>query len=120
LPGCPSTTPPFPWQLERASLAAPPSTARCFSWQGKSFAYLSGTAGQVAWLRGLFTPPGERRKGHARKLVQALAAHFPAQRLSIPPLFPEGLEEPFLRAVGFTSGALPQHELALDLPRGSG
>jgi len=109
----------LPWQLERASLAAPPSSARCFTLLRKSFAYLSGVAGQVAWLRGIFTLPEERRRGHARKLVQALAAHFPAQRLSLPPLLPEGLASPFFSAAGFEPGPLLQLELALDLAPGS-
>jgi GNAT superfamily N-acetyltransferase len=103
----------LPWQLERASLAAPPSSARCFSLDGLSFAYLSGIAGQVAWLRGIFTLPEARRRGHARRLLQALAALLPGKRLSVPPLLPEGLAEPFFRAAGFEPGALTQLELAL-------
>jgi ribosomal protein S18 acetylase RimI-like enzyme len=109
----------LPWQLERASLAAPPSSARCFTLQRKSFAYLSGIAGQVAWLRGIYTLPAERRRGHGRKLLAALAAHFPAQRLSVPAIFPEGLGAPFFAALGFVPGALTQLELALDLTPGS-
>jgi GNAT superfamily N-acetyltransferase len=106
----------LPWQLERASLAAPPTGARCFSLERKSFAYLSGIAGQIAWLRGIFTLPQERRRGHAKRLLQGLAAHFPAQRLAVPPLLPEGLAAPFFTAIGFGHGALTQLELALDLP----
>lgn len=109
----------LPWQLERASLAAPPTGARCFALERKSFAYLSGTAGQIAWLRGLFTPPDERRRGRAKRLVQGLLAHFPAQRLAVPPLLPEGLAAPFFSAAGFAPGGLSQLELALDLAPGS-
>jgi len=109
----------LPWQLERASLAAPPSSARCFTLARQSFAYLSGVAGQVAWLRGIFTPPEERRRGHARTLLQALAAHFPSQRVSVPPILPEGLAALFFSAVGFAPGALTQLELALDLEPGN-
>ena len=109
----------LPWQLERASLAAPPTGARCFTLERKSFAYLSATTGQVAWLRGLFTPPEERRRGHARRLVQALAALFPAQRIAVPPLLPEGLAAPFFAAIGLAPGGLSQLELALDLPAAS-
>jgi len=110
----------LPWQLERASLAAPPSGARCFALERTSFAYLSGVAGQVAWLRGIFTLPGERRRGQARRLSRALAARFPAQRLSVPALLPEGLAAPFFAAVGFLPGGLPQLELVLDLALGNG
>jgi ribosomal protein S18 acetylase RimI-like enzyme len=109
----------LPWQLERASLAAPPSTARCFTLARSSFAYLSGVAGQVAWLRGIFTLQDERRRGHARRLLNALAAHFPEQRVSVPPVFPAGLAAPFFDAVGFVPGALSQLELALDLKPGN-
>jgi GNAT superfamily N-acetyltransferase len=105
----------LPWQLERASLAAPPTGARCFTLERKSFAYVSGVAGQVAWLRGLFTLPEERRRGHALRLVKALAAHFPGQRVSVPPLLPEGLLAPFFTAAGFAPSALSQLEMALDL-----
>jgi GNAT superfamily N-acetyltransferase len=107
----------LPWQLERASLAAPPSTARCFTLEGRSFAYLSGIAGQVAWLRGIFTLPEERRRGYGKRLIQALAALFPGKRLSVPPLLPEGLAEPFFRAAGFEPGALTQLELEMELTR---
>jgi ribosomal protein S18 acetylase RimI-like enzyme len=109
----------LPWQLERASLAAPPSTARCFTLARKSFAYLSGIAGQVAWLRGIFTPQDERRRGHAQRLLNALAAQFPKQRVSVPPILPEGFAAPFFSAVGFVPGALAQLELALDLKPGN-
>ncbi|HEX4384653.1 MAG TPA: GNAT family N-acetyltransferase [Myxococcales bacterium] len=105
----------LPWQLERASLAAPPTGARCFTLEQKAFAYVSGVTGQVAWLRGLFTLPGERRRGHALRLVKALAAHFPEQRVSVPPLLPEGLAAPFFTAAGFGPGALSQLEMAQDL-----
>lgn len=102
----------LPWQLERASLAVPPSTARTFA-HGAAFAYLSGVMGQVAWIRGIYTNPSERRRGHARRLVQALSALFAEQRLSIPPLMPEGLEEPFFASAGFVRSPLTQLELAI-------
>ncbi|HEY2030941.1 MAG TPA: GNAT family N-acetyltransferase [Myxococcales bacterium] len=104
--------PGLPWQIDRASLAVPPPGARCFA-HGAAFAYLSGVMGQVAWVRGIFTAPGERRRGHAQRLVQALSALFAEQRLSIPPLFPEGLAEPFLTKAGFVRAPLTQLELAI-------
>jgi ribosomal protein S18 acetylase RimI-like enzyme len=105
----------LPWQLQPASFAAKSSTARCFTLARKSFAYLSAVGKKVAFLRGLFTPPGERGRGHAGRLLRALVAHFPEQRISVPPLLPEGFAQPFLDSVGFVRGALTQLELVQEL-----
>lgn len=109
--------PGLPWQLERASLAVPPSSARCFTQDGCAFAYLSGVLGQVAWVRGIFTIPDGRRKGHARRLVRGLAALFAEQRLSFPPLVPEGLAASFFASAGFVRSPLTQLELSIELQR---
>jgi GNAT superfamily N-acetyltransferase len=110
----------LPWQLERASLAAPPAGARCFSLDDRAFAYVSGAQGQVAWVRGLFVDPAERRRGWGKRIVQALAAVFPAHRISVPPLVPEGLAAPFFAALGFSPAAFSQLELAIDLAAPNG
>ena len=107
---------PLPWQLEPASLAAPPAAARCFTVDGTAFVYFSGVSERAVSIRGVLTLPEHRRKGKATLLLRALAARFRGVPLSVPPLLPSGLGEPFFSALGFRQGALTQLEMALDLP----
>ena len=108
----------LPWQLEPASLAAPPATACCFTIEGTSFAYVSAITERALSLRGVLTVPPARRRGKATRLMRALAARFPGLAISVPPLLPAGLGEPFFAALGFTPGSLTQLEMAFELRPG--
>ncbi|MCA1825630.1 MAG: GNAT family N-acetyltransferase [Myxococcales bacterium] len=105
----------LPWQLEPATLAAPPRAARCFTLEQKSFVYVSGVTEAAVAIRGLLTVPSERGKGNARKLLRGLAAMFPDRAFSVPTLIPEDLAVPFFAALGFARSDLAQVEMALDL-----
>ena len=106
---------PLPWQLEPASLSAPPAAARCFSLEERAFAYISGIPEKSIAVRGLLTLEGHRRNGWARRLLAGLAAQFPGRAISVPPLVPEGLGAAFFTALGFQQSALTQLEMALPL-----
>lgn len=103
------------WQLEAATLSAPSRAARCFSLDGKSFAYVANVGDDSVAIRGLLTAPSERRHGHALRMLRGLAAMFPRRALAIPQLVPEGMAVDFMTRAGFTPAALPQLEMALDL-----
>lgn len=107
---------PLPWQLEPASLAAPPSSARCFTVDGTAFVYVSAITERAISVRGILTLPAHRRRGKASQLLRALAGRFPGVPLSVPPLLPARLAEPFWSALGFRRSALVQLEMALELP----
>ena len=106
---------PLPWQLEPPSLAAPPSTARCFTVDGTAFVYVASITEREISMRGVLTLPAHRRRGKATQLLRALAAQFPGVPLSVPPLLPEGLGEPFWSALGFRRSPLAQLEMAIQL-----
>ena len=105
----------LPWQLEPATLTAPPRTARCFTLEGKSFVYVAAATDEAVGIRGLYTAPDERRKGHARRLLRGLAAQFPGRAFAIPRLIPEGMSREFFAAAGFAPNDLAQLEMSLDL-----
>ncbi|MGZ6144026.1 MAG: N-acetyltransferase family protein, partial [Myxococcales bacterium] len=67
------TEAPLSWQLEAATLSAPPRTARCFALEGKSFAYVANVRDEAVAIRGLLTAPELRRRGHGLRLLRALA-----------------------------------------------
>jgi GNAT superfamily N-acetyltransferase len=106
----------LPWQLEPASLAAPPSSARCFALEERAFVYLSSATDQAVAIRGVLTLPDHRRRGQATRLLRALAARHPGATLSFLPLFPEGLAAGFFEKAGFQRAALTQLEMARELP----
>ncbi len=106
---------PLPWQLDPASLSAPPSGARCFALGGKSFAYLTGVNDKAILVRGLFTVPAHRRAGNARRLLRGLADRFPGRIVAVAQLIPEGLAAGFWSALGFRQAELTQLELELVL-----
>jgi GNAT superfamily N-acetyltransferase len=101
----------LPWQLEPASLSAPPASARCFSLEDKAFAYVSGLSAQAVLIRGVLTLPAVRLRGHASRLLRALAARHPGAALSVQPLMPEGLAPRFFEKAGFQPGTLTQLEM---------
>ena len=105
----------LPWQLEPATLSSPPRSARCFALENKSFVYVSGVTENAVSIRGVLTLPSERRKGHARRMLNGLSAMFPDRALSVPALLPEGLAAPFFSAMGFAPVDLAQIEMSLDL-----
>jgi ribosomal protein S18 acetylase RimI-like enzyme len=105
----------LPWQLEPATLSAPPRSARCFTLEQKSFVYVSGVTDKAVAIRGLLTVPSERGKGHARRLLNGLAAVFPDRAFSVPTLIPEDLTPPFFTSLGFVKSDLTQVEMSLDL-----
>jgi GNAT superfamily N-acetyltransferase len=101
----------LPWQLEPASLSAPPASARCFSLEEKAFAYVSGLSAQAVLIRGVLTLPPVRLRGHASRLLRGLAARHPGAALSVQPLMPEGLAARFFEKAGFQPGTLTQLEM---------
>jgi len=105
----------LPWQLEPATLSAPPKSARSFMLEQKAFVYVSGLTETAVAIRGLLTVPPERGKGHARKLLRGLAAIFPDRAFSVPTLIPEDLAPRFFTALGFIRSDLAQIEMSLDL-----
>ena len=109
------TEAPLSWQLESATLSAPPRAARCFALEDKSFAYVASVRDEAVAIRGLLTAPGERRKGHGLRLLRALAAAFPGRPFNVPQLVPEGQGAAFLASAGFTPAALAQLEMTLEL-----
>jgi GNAT superfamily N-acetyltransferase len=96
--------PDLPWQIRVATLSAPFSGARCFSLEGKAFAYLLSINEQAMQLRGILTLPGHRRQRLASRLVRALQAQFPGRRIEVPPLMPEGLCDPFYTSLNLSPG----------------
>jgi GNAT superfamily N-acetyltransferase len=105
--------PRLPWQLEPATLSAPPAGARSFSLDEKVFAYLTAVSDTAIALRGLLTLPEHRRQGHARRMVSALAAHFPGRAIAVSQLLPEGLGAEFFTALEFVPA--PQRLLEMEL-----
>jgi GNAT superfamily N-acetyltransferase len=72
-------------------------------------------ARHLSAVRGILTLPAHRRRGAATHLLKALAAQFPGVPLSVPPLLPAGLGEPFWSALGFSQSALTLLEMVLDV-----
>ena len=105
----------LPWQLEPASLSAPPASARCFSLEGNAFVYVSGLSAQAVLIRGVLTLPAVRLRGYATRLLRALAARHPGAALSAQPLMPEGLAARFFEKAGFQLGTLTQLEMERSL-----
>src|SRR5215472_2914429 len=67
---------PLPWQVEPASLAAPPAAARCFELEEKAWAYVASFYENAVAVRGLLAAADYRRRGLGRRLLAALAAQF--------------------------------------------
>lgn len=111
----PADTGPLPWQLQASTLAAPPATARCFTLEDKSFAYLSGISEKTLTVRGVLTLRGHRRQGWATRLLGGLAARFPGRALAVPQLIPERLGAEFFAACGFSRTPLSLLEMELPL-----
>lgn len=106
---------PLPWQLQAASLAAPPASARCFTLEDKAFVYLSAISEARLTIRGVLTLPEHRRRGWASRLIGGLAARFPGRAMAVPQLIPEHLGAEFFAAGGFSPVPLALLEMALPL-----
>lgn len=103
----------LPWQISPASLmqGAKPNVGYQL---GPSYAIVIPTAAGIQ-LRAMVTEPSERRKGHGRRLIQAIAANHPGQVWSIAPLWPEENVANFLAPLGFTPTAISQWQMELRL-----
>ena len=103
--------PDLPWQISPASLlqAALPNVAYQL---GPSHAILVPTAGGIQ-LRAIVTDPSAQRTGHGRRLIQAIAAHYPTQSWNVSPLWPEENVTTFLYPLGFTPIAISQWQMEL-------
>jgi len=75
---------------------------------------LTAEAHGTAYLRGLVVPPRLRRRGHGRRLLEALFALHAGLPWVVSPIVPEGLGAEFLRASGFRREQLRQLEMELD------
>ena len=105
----------LPWQLEPTSLMVPPSTAHAFTVDGSAMVLVSQVGPERAWLRALHTLPAERRRGHATRLVGALAAQLHPRTLVFSALYPENLASDVFARLGFRRAELAQLEMALAL-----
>lgn len=103
----------LPWQISPASLlqASLPNVAYQL---GPSHAILVPTPGGIQ-LRAIVTDPSAQKQGHGRRLIQAIAAHYPNQAWNISPLWPEENVTTFLNPLGFTHAPISQWLLEFPL-----
>jgi len=103
----------LPWQLssESLSLSSPPLIAYRL---GPAAAVISSPSAERVTILSLIVEPGDRRQGHAMRLLQALLAEYPEKTWRVPALCPEEAAGPFA-ALGFEPGELSQWQMTLDL-----
>ena len=100
----------LPWQLATETLLAATAPIRTFAVEGQAFACITVTDGALSF-RGLLTHATHRRRGVARRLVEALSARFPGRALHFMPIFPDDFGAEAFTALGFTQMPLAQHEM---------
>lgn len=84
---------PLPWMIDPLGTVALP--AQGYRWSNDACAIVT-TAFTKPQLRALYVTPAARRQGHARQLLQALAAQF--EGISTPVAVPQALTPLFLQA----------------------
>jgi len=104
----------LPWPQAPETIGQMASPTRAFR-MGPSLAILHDSRGADVILRSILTEPGARRQGHARRLIQALAAIHPEKPWKIPPICPEECTEALLAPLGFVREPLAQLQMSLDL-----
>lgn len=104
----------LPWQLAPASLVGVTTPMRGWTIDGSALA-VGGVLDREVSLRALFTLPDRRRRGHASRLVRALAAAFAPRSLVIPPMVPAGLGRELADHLGAVYHELEQLEMSLVL-----
>lgn len=102
------------WQLAPETLCGLTAPARGWTIDGTAVAVGSVLESEVA-LRAVFTPPEQRRRGHASRLLRGLAAAFAPLRLAMVPIVPERLGAELAVALGAARHELSQVEMAFPL-----
>ncbi|MGN6105642.1 MAG: GNAT family N-acetyltransferase [Kofleriaceae bacterium] len=102
------------WQLAPASLVGVTAPMRGWTIDGSALVVGSVLDREIS-LRALFTLPDRRRRGHASRLVRALAADFAPRSLVIPPMVPAGLGRELADHLGAVPHELEQLEMSLVL-----
>ncbi len=99
----------LPWQIAAPTIArlGPPHVALR---HGPSYVLIGDPAGEVVTLRCLGTEPGQRRRGHALRLLRALFARYPEKEWRVPALWPEEVAPLFAR-LGFSEQPIRQLQL---------
>lgn len=100
----------LPWQLAAPTLIAVTAPTRTFSLEGHAFACFTESESALSF-RGLLTLPAHRRRGLARRLLEAVSARFPGRALHFPPIFPEDAGQEAFASLGFSKMPLAQHEM---------
>ncbi|ADV67982.1 GNAT family N-acetyltransferase [Deinococcus maricopensis] len=104
----------LPWMLAGETLSGFTAPARGVTVDGSAHALITPYP-QVTVLHALITPPEQRRRGHARTLLNALQAHHGHLPLRIIPVVPEDLAAPFAARAGFVRDDLTQLHMTLPL-----
>lgn len=104
----------LPWQMAPATVAGLALPARAFR-LGPAVAVIADVSAPTLVLRAIAVEPSERRKGHGRRLLRALAAAWPGKSLSASAIVPEGLCDGFFLGAGLSYPALTQFEMVHSL-----
>lgn len=106
--------PGLPWQLAPETLAhfAPPLAGFQLH---QAYALISDPAQPAVALRALLVEPAGRKRGQARRLLQALFAHLPGKHWRVPIIVPEGPMTGLFAGLGFQREVLSQFEMSLEL-----
>lgn len=108
--------PGLPWLLAGETLAGAAPPVRAFALGQDAFAAVSVPDDDGDFrLLGIVVPQSARRRGHASRLLRAIADAFPGRRWVVPAIVPEGFAAPFFARLGWERSPLAQFEMALDL-----
>ncbi|MGL9720989.1 MAG: hypothetical protein ACR5LE_10840 [Symbiopectobacterium sp.] len=99
----------LPWMIDPLGTVALP--AQGYRWGNDAYAIVA-TAFTKPQLRALYVMPTARRQGHARRVLQALAAQF--EGISTPVAVPQALTPLFLQA-GWEQHPITQFSLCHSL-----
>lgn len=105
--------PNLPWQLDAETIAQLGSPCVAFR-AGEALALLSDPALETITIRALVTTKHERRRGYARRLLEALFARYPGKRWRVSALVPEEAAA-VLRSTGFVETTLSQFQMTKPL-----
>ncbi len=100
----------LPWQVSAATIHQLALPDRAFR-LGPSLAIVGLPTETDAVIKALVTEREEQRRGHGRRLLQALSSSYPGRTWRIPPKGPGEFLPEFLAPLGFTRSAISQYQM---------